>query len=317
MKRFHFIKHSGWLLFLFSMLMTVPSWAQGEETAVSSDMIREMNPSDKAAILLVSFGTTHDDTRAVTIDALYDKVKKAYPQITVARSFTSRIILRRLKARGIEFDTPIEAMLKLRAEGITHLVVQSTNIIEGEEMESLRRDVETMKPFFKEIRVGTPLLYSTEDALHVMEILTRRHPVNEKQKEHVLFVGHGTEGPATAIYSQLDYMMKVAGNKNFHVATIEGYPTQDDALRLIQAAKGKKVTLVPLMFVAGDHAKNDISVDWKEALEAESLKVQLCIEGLGEIPEIQDVFMEHLRFALTHRIRDIMEKKAVYAGQTD
>lgn len=317
MKRFHFIKHSGWLLFLFSMLMTVPSWAQGEETAVSSDMIREMNPSDKAAILLVSFGTTHDDTRAVTIDALYDKVKKAYPQITVARSFTSRIILRRLKARGIEFDTPIEAMLKLRAEGITHLVVQSTNIIEGEEMESLRRDVETMKPFFKEIRVGTPLLYSTEDALHVMEILTLRHPVNEKQKEHVLFVGHGTEGPSTAIYSQLDYMLKAEGYPYHHVATIEGYPTQEDALRMIQSQKGKQVILVPLMFVAGDHAKNDISVDWKEALEAESLKVQLCIEGLGEIPEIQDVFMEHLRFALTHRIRDIMEKKAVYARQTD
>ena len=317
MKRFHFIKHLGWLIFLFSLFLTVPSWAQGEETAVSSDMIREMNPADKAAILLVSFGTTHDDTRAVTIDALYDKVKKAYPQITVARSFTSRIILRRLKARGIEFDTPIEAMLKLRAEGITHLVVQSTNIIEGEEMESLRRDVETIKPFFKEIRVGTPLLYSTEDALSVVEILTRRHPVNEKQKQHVLFVGHGTEGPATAIYSQLDYMMKAKGHKNYHVATIEGYPTQDDALRLIQAAKGKMVTLIPLMFVAGDHAKNDISVDWKEALEAESLKVQLYIEGLGEIPEIQDIFMEHLRFALTHRIRDIMEKKAIYAGQTD
>lgn len=317
MKRMQFNKPLEWLILLILMFLATPLWAQGEETAVPDDLLGNLTDQDRAAVLLVSFGTTHDDTRAVTIDALYDKVKKAYPQITVARSFTSRIILRRLKARGVEFDTPIEAMLKLRAEGITHLMVQSTNIIEGEEMESLRRDVETMKPFFKEIRVGTPLLYSTEDALHVMEILIARHPVNEKQKEHVLFVGHGTEGPATAIYSQLDYMMKVAGKKNFHVATIEGYPTQDDALRLIQAAKGKKVTLVPLMFVAGDHAKNDISEDWKDALEARGLQVQLSIEGLGEIPEIQDIFMEHLRFALTHRIRDIMEKKTVYAGQTD
>lgn len=317
MKRMQFNKPLEWLILLILMFLATPLWAQGEETAVPDDLLGNLTDQDRAAVLLVSFGTTHDDTRAVTIDALYDKVKKAYPQITVARSFTSRIILRRLKARGVEFDTPIEAMLKLRAEGITHLMVQSTNIIEGEEMESLRRDVETMKPFFKEIRVGTPLLYSTEDALHVMEILIALHPVNEKQKEHVLFVGHGTEGPATAIYSQLDYMMKVAGKKNFHVATIEGYPTQDDALRLIQAAKGKKVTLVPLMFVAGDHAKNDISEDWKDALEARGLQVQLSIEGLGEIPEIQDIFMEHLRFALTHRIRDIMEKKTVYAGQTD
>ena len=317
MKRIHFIKPLEWLIPLFFMLLATPLWAQGEATAVPDDLLGNLTDQDRAAVLLVSFGTTHDDTRAATIDAFYHKVKEAFPQLTVTRSFTSRIILRRLKARGIEIDTPLEALLKLRAQGITHVVIQSTNIIEGEEMESLRKDVETMKPFFKEIRLGTPLLYSTEDAFHVVEILTQRHPVNEKQKEHVLFVGHGTEGPATAIYSQLDYMLKSTGHPYHHVATIEGYPTQEDALRLIQAQKGKLVTLVPLMFVAGDHAKNDISEDWKNALEARGLQVQLSIEGLGEIPEIQDIFMEHLRFSLTHRIRDIMEKKAAYASEND
>lgn len=317
MKRIHFIKPLEWLIPLFFMLLATPLWAQGEATVVPDDLLGNLTDQDRAAVLLVSFGTTHDDTRAATIDAFYHKVKEAFPQLTVTRSFTSRIILRRLKARGIEIDTPLEALLKLRAQGITLVVIQSTNIIEGEEMESLRKDVETMKPFFKEIRLGTPLLYSTEDAFHVAEILTQRHPVNEKQKEHVLFVGHGTEGPATAIYSQLDYMLKSTGHPYHHVATIEGYPTQEDALRLIQAQKGKLVTLVPLMFVAGDHAKNDISEDWKNALEARGLQVQLSIEGLGEIPEIQDIFMEHLRFSLTHRIRNIMEKKAAYASEND
>lgn len=306
-----------WLISLFFMFLATPLWAQGEATVVPDDLLGNLTEQDRAAVLLVSFGTTHDDTRAATIDAFYHKVKEAFPQLTVTHSFTSRIILRRLKARGIEIDTPLEALLKLRAQGITHVVIQSTNIIEGEEMESLRKDVETMRPFFKEIRLGTPLLYSTEDAFHVVEILTQRHPVNEKQKEHVLFVGHGTEGPATAIYSQLDYMLKSTGHPYHHVATIEGYPTQEDALRLIQAQKGKLVTLAPLMFVAGDHAKNDISEDWKNALEARGLQVQLSIEGLGEIPEIQDIFMEHLRFSLTHRIRDIMEKKAAYASEND
>jgi len=306
-----------YLTVLLSLCLSMSAWAQGEETAVPADMLSSMSGQDKAAVLLVSFGTTHDDTRAVTIDALYEKVKQAYPQLTVARSFTSRIILRRLKARGLEFDTPIEAMLKLRAQGITHLVVQSTNIIEGVEMESLRRDADTMRAFFKEVRMGNPLLYSVEDAERVMEILAERHPADAKQRSHVLFVGHGTEGPATAIYSQLDYMLRAAGHPNHHIGTIEGYPTFDNALAQIQAAKGKQVTLVPLMFVAGDHAKNDISVDWKEALEAAGLQVQLNIEGLGEVPEIQELFLEHLRFAVQHRTRDIMEKKADYSKQAD
>jgi len=305
------------LTVLLSLCLSMSAWAQGEDSAVPADMLSSMSGQDKAAVLLVSFGTTHDDTRAVTIDALYEKVKQAYPQLTVARSFTSRIILRRLKARGLEFDTPIEAMLKLRAQGITHLVVQSTNIIEGVEMESLRRDADTMRAFFKEVRMGNPLLYSVEDAEQVMEILAKRHPADAKQRAHVLFVGHGTEGPATAIYSQLDYMLRAAGHSNHHIGTIEGYPTFDNALAQIQAAKGKQVTLVPLMFVAGDHAKNDISVDWKEALEAAGLQVQLNIEGLGEVPEIQELFLEHLRFAVQHRTRDIMEKKADYSKQAD
>ena len=317
MKRVQTIKPLRWLSFLLVLLMSAPLWAQGEETAVPDDMLGSMTAQDRAAVLLVSFGTTHDDTRAATIDAMAQKVRASYPQLQIVQSFTSRIILRRLKARGIEIDTPVEAMLKLRAEGITHLLVQSTNIIEGEEMASRRHDVETMRPFFKEVRVGPPLLYDTADALRVAEILAQRHPANAKEREHVLLVGHGTEGPATAIYSQLDYMFKAEGHPNHHVGTIEGYPSFENALALIQAAKGKKVTLVPLMFVAGDHAKNDISVDWKEALEAAGLEVTLHIEGLGEVPEIQEIFLQHIIFSLQNKVRGIMEKKAIYSTQTD
>lgn len=302
---------------LYVTLFCLTTWAQGEPTAVPSNLLDSMTSQDKAAVLLVSFGTTHDDTRAATIDAMAQKVRTEFPQLQVMQSFTSRIVLRRLKARGIEIDTPLEAALKLRAQGVTHLLVQSTNIIDGEEMESLRQDVETVRPFFKEVRMGTPLFYDVEDVLKVVEVLAQRHPADVKQRAHVLFVGHGTEGPATAIYSQVDYMLKATGNPNHHVATIEGYPAFDDALAKIKAAKGKTVTLVPLMFVAGDHAKNDISVDWREALEAEGLQVQLHIEGLGEVPEIQELFLQHLRFALMHQVRGIMEKKAVYASETD
>jgi sirohydrochlorin cobaltochelatase len=87
-------------------------------------------------------------------------------------------------------------------------------------------------------------------------------------------------------------MLRANGHANYHVATIEGYPTQETALAQIKVMKGKKVTLVPLLFVAGDHANNDISVEWKEALEKEGLAVDVKLEGLGEVPEIQNLFIK-------------------------
>ena len=159
-------------------------------------------------------------------------------------------------------------------------------------MDRLRQDVQQVRPFFDSIWVSTPLLYTVEDAEKVCKVLVNRHAADAKKREQVLFIGHGTEGPATALYSQLDYMLNANGYANYHVATIEGYPTQETAMAKIKALKGKKVTLVPLLFVAGDHANNDIAVEWKEAFEKEGLKVDVCLEGLGEVPEIQDLYMD-------------------------
>ena len=289
--------------------------AQELSSFVESDLLASLGKDEKAALLMVHFGTTYDETRTRTIDAINRKAKSMLPQLEVRESYTSRIILRRLKARGIQKETPLEAMLRLRAEGYTHLIVQSTNIIDGVEMESLRKDVESVKPFFKEIRVGHPLMYSTDDALKVVDILAKRIPVSNKKREHVLFVGHGTATPATAIYSEIDYMFKAEGHPNYHVGTIEGYPTFENAVQMLKAAKAKTVVLAPLMFVAGDHAKNDISQEWKEALEKEGFQVRLHLEGLGEVPEIQDIYLAHIQFLMQHRERGIMEKKKAYSQQ--
>ena len=286
-----------------------------------SDMLASMKPGDKAALLMVHFGTTHDDTRTLTIDAINTKAQAAFPELKFQEAYTSRIIIRRLKERGITKLTPLDAMLKLRSEGYTHLIVQSTNIIDGVEMESLRRDVESVLPFFKDIRVGTPLLYSVEDAEKVVSILGSRYnaPAQSKKvaKEHFVLVGHGTYTPSTAIYSQMEYMLKANGLPNFHVGTIEGYPTFETMLAQLKATKAKQVTLVPFMFVAGEHAKNDIAGEWKEALEKEGYTVNTHLEGLGQVPEIQEIFISHIRFGLKHRILDIMTKKAAYAAGKD
>ena len=296
--------------------------AYGEGGFVPSDFLAGLKADEKAALLMVHFGTTYDDTRALTIDALNRKVQETFPELTFSEAYTSRIVIRRLKQRGIRKDTPLEALLRLRAEGYTHIIVQSSNIIDGVEMESLRHDVESVQAFFKEIRVGTPLLYSIEDCEKVADILTKRLDTEAskgkpKVQEHFVLVGHGTYTPRTAVYSQMDYMLKASGHSNCHVATIEGYPTLDNLLAQLKVSKARNVILQPFMLVAGDHARNDIANEWKEKLEAEGYTVHVSQEGLGQMTEIQDIFIEHIRFSLHHRNVGIMEKKAAYAAGKD
>lgn len=297
-----------------SILLTLSLLCPAHEGGnfVVADLLATMEQGDKAALLMVHFGTTHDDTRALTIDTLNVKAREAFPTLEMREAYTSRIIMRRLRARGVEKPSPLEALFKLRSEGYTHILVQSTNIIEGVEMESLRKDVASVAPFFKDIRVGNPLLYSVEDATAVVDILTA-----QPGKGSVVLVGHGTYTPSTATYALIDHLLKARGFTHFHVGTIEGYPTFDTVLAQLKASKEKQVTLVPFMFVAGDHAKNDIAVDWKEALEKQGFKVNVRMEGLGQLPAIQQLFIDHARFMLTHRAVDIMEKKARYAKEKD
>ncbi len=309
------IRH--FLLFLVLCVLALPlAYGQEHDSFARNDLLATLQQGDKAALLLVHFGTTYDETRAKTIDAINAKAAEAFPHLDVRDAWTSRIVIRKLKGRGIEKQTPLEALLRLRAEGYTHVVVQSTTLLEGAEMESLRRDVASVEPFFKEIRVGTPLLYSVDDCAKVADLLAARHAAaaDPKKKAHVVLVGHGTYTPATATYSQMDHLLKAAGHPLFHVTTLEGYPTFETVKASLKAAGARKVTLVPFLFVAGDHATNDIATDWKEALEAEGLQVDCRLEGLGEIPEIQDLYLDHIRFSLHHAPVDIMKKKQDYAA---
>ncbi len=274
---------------------------------------------NKIALLMVHFGTTYDETRSKTIDAINAKAAQTFPELTLREAYTSRIVIRRLKERGIVRETPLDALLRLRADGFTRVIVQSTTLLEGAEMESLRREVASVEGFFEDIRVGAPLLYDVADCAKVAEILAARHAdaTDARKKAHVVLVGHGTYTPATATYSQMDYLFSAQGNPLFHVATLEGYPTFETMLARLKAAGARRVTLVPLLFVAGDHVTNDIAVDWKQALEAEGLQVDCRLEGLGEIPEIQDIYLDHIRYSLHHAPVDIMKKKQEYAAGKD
>lgn len=268
--------------------------------------------SGKAALLMVHFGTTFDDTRSLTIDAINEKAAKAFPEMKVVEAYTSRIVISRLKKRSIDKATPREMLLRLAAEGYTHVFIQGTNVIDGIEAENLRSEAEFMVPFFEDIRVGRPLLYSVDDCEKVVGILAARHAAEAGKQSAVVLIGHGTETPANAIYSQIDYMFTATGHPQFHVATVEGYPTFETTLTRLKAGKTKNVTLVPFMFVAGDHARNDIDGEWRENLEKEGYKVNTVIEGLGQIPEIQDIYIDHIRQGLKERPLSAVERKAAF-----
>lgn len=292
----------------------MPAYAHGEENFVHEDVMQNLREGDKIALLMVHFGTTHDDTRAVTIDAINRKVMQEFPQMEFREAYTSRIIMRRLAKRGVRKLNPVEALAQLKSEGFTHVIVQSTNIIDGIEMESLRKDIDQMRPLFKEIRLGMPLLYTPEDYKQVIGCLAGK----SKEKTFTILVGHGTYTPATAQYAMLDYMLQAEGHTDFAVGTVEGYPTFDNAVdRLQEQKKIKRVQLLPFMFVAGDHAKNDIAGDMKEALEKKGYKVTPLLEGLGEQPAIQQIYIDHIRFILKHRQVDIVKKKKDYANAKD
>ena len=273
---------------ILAVLTAFSATANAQSPASSSDVI------DRTALLMVHFGTTHDDTRQQTIDAVNDLARQSFPQMDVREAYTSRIVIKRLAQRGIVRKTPLEMLLQLRSEGYQHVVVQPTHIIPGEEYATLLDDVRKVKHLFTDIRVGKPLLYSLDDCQAVATLFNSQLSAEADKRSHVVWVGHGTAHPANAMYSQMDYLLKRL-NPHFHVGTIEGFPSFDDVVSDLKQAKARRVVLVPFMFVAGDHAKNDISEEWKAALEKEGFHVELRLEGLGQNKGVQQLFMNHIQ----------------------
>ena len=304
---------------LFTAMMmaaTMSAALYGEEGGfVKSDFYKTMEKNDKASVLMVHFGTTFDDTRKNTIDAVNDEAKKEFPDMEVREAYTSRIIMRRLKERGILKDNPAEALDKLAKEGYTHIIVQPTNVINGVESKTLEQQLEMYKDKFKEIRTGSALLSTPEDYKAVAEIINKEVG-KVTDNEAVVLVGHGTHDNGNAAYPAMDYTAKSMGYK-FYVGTIEGFPEFDDVVRGLKKDNIKKVILMPFMFVAGDHANNDIAVDWKEALEKEGFIVKVKLTSLGMMEDIRKMFINHAKFMLENKKEDMISKKLFYSTQKD
>ena len=248
--------------------------------------------AEKAAILMVHFGTTEPAGRALSLETVNKDVKAAFPDMEVRQAYASAIIRNIWDKRGEHFYSPQEALMQLRADGYEHVYVQSTTLMEGYEMTYLREAIAALQPFFKILKAGNPLLYSVEDCQQVLDILTQDAA---EKNQAVVLVGHGTTHPSTAVYAMLQTMLQEREQANWFVSTIEGYPTQEMTLKSIQQHKLKKVLLRPLLLTAGDHARNDISKEWKSFFEEQGYDVSVRLQGLGEIQAIRNIYIQHIK----------------------
>lgn len=264
-------------------------------------------PTDtgKKAILVVSFGTSYADTRELTIEATEAKYRETYPDYEVVRAFTAQIIIDVLEERdGITVRNVEEAFKYLKDNKFSDIIVQPTLVMNGAEYDEMLAIVETEKENFAKLRIGAPLLTHVDDYVNVVEALRDEIEMAvTAEDEAVVFMGHGTHHFANATYPALEYFFHDAGLNNVFVGTVEGYPLIDDVIERLNENGIKKVTLYPLMLVAGDHASNDMAGDeedsWKTILKKEGFEVETVLRGLGEDEKIQAIYLEHTEAAMS------------------
>jgi sirohydrochlorin cobaltochelatase len=253
----------------------------------------------RPVILVVSFGTSYNETRRKTIGAIESAIASAYPAWEVRRAFTSQTVINIIAGRdGEKIDTVTEAMERLTACGVRELTVQPTQFISGFEYESAIAAVKSYGKNFDSIKYGRPLLSSAGDYRDLIAVLAAEAKGFDDGDTAMVYMGHGTECPANASYARLNNELQAAGLSRFAVGTVEAEPGLEDVIASVKALGLKRVLLSPLMIVAGDHANNDMagsgSDSWKSVLEANGFNVAVNLRGLGELPGIQAMFVRHV-----------------------
>jgi sirohydrochlorin cobaltochelatase len=262
-------------------------------------------PPVKKAILLVAFGTS-DPEAAKAFDLVDKRARERFPGVELRWAYTSRMIRAKLAKEGKVLDSPETAMARLMEGAYTHVAVLSLHTIPGEEFHELYQNARLfgqMSGGFQRILVARPLLSSAQDMDTVAQVLLQNIP-GRKAGEAVIFMGHGTEHhPADLVYLAMNQVLQEK-DPLAYVAAVEGSNSIDNVIPQLIKRKVKKVFLVPLMSVAGDHAKNDMAGDeedsWKSILTVKGFKVEAILRGTAEIPEIVDVWLDHLKSAVSH-----------------
>ena len=243
-------------------------------------------------MIAVSFGTSVPEARTA-VEAVENALRQEAPGYGFARAFTSPTIRRVLAGRGERVPSLTEALEDLRAAGVRRTAVQPTHLLYGVEYDKLKAETEAFAGAFDVLALGRPLLADTGDIKRFAARLSQAYPPAEGSA--AVFMGHGTDHFANAVSPALQTGLRLEGREDLLVGTVEGWPSLEDILRQLAPGGPRRVTLVPLMLVAGDHARSDMAGDWKPRLEAAGHTVRCTLTGLGELPWVQEMYRE--RFA--------------------
>ena len=286
--------------------------AEGEEAEeeedyttgdASLDNPRNQDEIGEKELLVVSFGTSFNDNRRLTIGAIEDAMEEAFPDYSVRRGFTAQIIIDHVQRRdGEVIDNFGEALDRAVANGVKTLVVQPTHLMNGLEYNDVVDELAQYADSFEQIAVGEPLLTGDEDFAAVEKVITEWTADYDDGETAIVFMGHGTEAESNGVYAKMQDLLTADGYENYYVGTVEASPTLDEVLAKVQEGDYKKVVLEPLMIVAGDHANNDMAGEeegtWKKTFEDAGYEVECLIRGLGENEAIQDLLVQHAQAAI-------------------
>lgn len=297
----------------------------GRDTGDASlDDPRNADDIGENEILVVSFGTSFNASRAADIKGIEDALQEAYPDWSVRRAFTAQIIINHVQAReGEKIDNMEQALDRAVANGVKNLVVQPTHLMHGAEYDEMMEMVEKYADNFETVAVAEPLLGEVgadatvinEDKAAVAEAITAEAvaaagydsaAAAAEDGTAFVFMGHGTSHTAKVSYSQMQSQMEALGYENVFIGTVEGEPEETACEAVIEAVKAAgytKVVLRPLMVVAGDHANNDMAGEdadsWLSQFNAAGFDtVDTQIAGLGEIEAIQQLYVDHTAAAI-------------------
>ena len=298
----------------------------GRDTGdASKDDPRNQDSIGNNELLVVSFGTSFNDSRAADIKGIEDALQEAYPDWSVRRAFTAQIIINHVQARdGEKIDNMQQAMDRAVANGVKNLIVQPTHLMHGAEYDEMMEMVDSYRDKFESVAVAEPLLGEVgadaaainSDKEAVAKAITAAAVKDAgyaslddaaADKTAFVFMGHGTSHTAKVRYSQMQTVMQTLGYDNVFIGTVEGEPEEtacENVIEAVKAAGYTKVVLRPLMVVAGDHANNDMAGEdedsWLSQFKASGAfaSVDCQIAGLGEIKDIQQLYIDHTKAAL-------------------
>lgn len=254
-------------------------------------------------LLVLSFGTSFNDSRRLNIGAIESDLEKAFPDYSVRRGFTANIVIDHIQNRdGVKIDDVDEAMNRAVDNNVKNLVIQPTHLMNGLEYQELEEQVAQYADAFDKIAIGKPLLTSEDDFKRVEQALVDWTSEYDDGETAICFMGHGTEAESNEVYQKMQDLLTADGHDNYFVGTVEASPSLEDVLAKVKAGSYKRVVLEPLMVVAGDHANNDMAGEeedsWKTTFEDAGYEVTCLLRGLGENEAIRQIYVEHAKAAM-------------------